>query len=623
MFESLVPRRRGRFSIAVIVALSLAVAASGCSNETSGTAPSAPPSASPPVDDVASLDGADGRVAAAPDSLTQAGIQVLEDGDQLTEVTGPVLITRVQSDRMLADVGPQSGVLGMDLDAIAPLPADVPPMSYFVASWVTTADTVGAATARSWMGKQDWNDAPHVRFPDAVVLMFVQDAAVATQAEQPPVEPAIDLSRFLPLGPEPVGESASGFRAAPQRADAGPCTTVLNFVGTAIGSIVNALRITPIEGGGAVADVGNFFVGLINGAVALAGGIIQGLINTITAPVLALLRVGIGALAVSTIFVSLFRDLTVRVELVPGQGAQDYHFAVGDAADVKGQLVARSESLTGQWPGILTDCAQAVGMPLPTATGAGAPANWTIEQGAGLITTGNLAGKVGDDLSARLDFSLGRETVIDHTKGNPSNSNVFVRVRIPRKAVEDLLQFGRDTVVSAKQALLSQVPLAPLRLLVDTALSAVIDPLLNKLQSEIVGGTAGRFTLSGIGQVNVGFHTPPATSTTPPPTTIPDTAPDDTVPGDFCALFSALVDFAASSDSVDIVPWAQEVVRQLEAMRPVAPAELLGDVDIMLGVYRAVVASADILTQIEVTLPLGEATARIAAICGISFPPGG
>jgi len=546
---------------------------------------------------------------------------VLDDGDQLTEVTGPVLLTRVQSDRMLADVGPESGVLGLDLDAIAPLPADVPPMSYFVASWVTTADTVGAATARAWMGEQDWTDAPHVRFPDAVVMLFVQDAAVATQAELPPVEPAIDISRFLPLGPEPVGESASGFRSTQRRADAGPCTTVLNFVGTAIGTIVNALHITPISGGGVVVAVGNFFVGLLNGVVALAGGLIQGLINTITGPVLALLRVGIGALAVSTIFVSLFRDLRVTVQLEPGQAAQDYHFAVGDAAAVKGQFVARSESLTGQWPGMLVDCAQAVGMPLPTATGAGASANWTVTLGAGLITTGSLAGKVGDDLSARLDFSVGRETTLDHAKGDLSNGNVLVNVRIPRKAVDDLLQFGRDTVVSAKQALLSQVPLAPLRSLVDTALSAIIDPLLSQVQAEIVGATTGRFTLSGIGFANVMFHVPPTTTTEPPTSTLPDTAPDDSRPGDFCTLYSALVDFTASSDGVDIVPWAQEIVRQLEAMRPIAPAEVLADVDIELGVYRAVAASADVLTLIEAALPLGEAAARVGAFCGLTPIP--
>lgn len=610
----------------MLVALSLSVLAVACS-ESSGSGSSAPPTASPttsvPVDAQA-VDPDDGRVTAEPDSLIAAGVQVLEDGAELTEVNSPVLLTRVQSDRMLADVGPNSGVLGLDLDAIAPLPADVPPMSYFVAAWVTTGDSVGAETARSWMGEQNWADAPHVRFPDAVVTLFVLDAAVATQAEAAAAgtdTPAIDLSGFLPLGPDPVGEQVSGFRAPAAPAAGGACTAVLNFVGLAIGTIVNALHVTPIAGDGVVADVGNFFVGLFNGAVALTAGLIQGLINTITGPVLALLRVGIGALAVSTIFVSLFQDIRVRVEVEPGQGAQDYHFAVGQAADVKGQFVARSDSLTGQWPGILIDCAQAVGMPLPTATGAGAPANWTIEQGGELITPGNLSGKVGDDNSARLDFSLGRETEKDHTKGEERNGNVFVKVRIPRKAVEDLLLFGRDTVISAKQSLLAQVPLAPLRALVDSALSAIIDPMLTNLQNEIAGATSGRFTLSGIGLVNVGFHVPPTTTTEPPPTAPADTEPDGPGDGDFCTLFQALIDFTASSDSSDIVPWALEIVRQLQGMRAVAPAELIGDVDIALGVYQAVADSANVQVLIERTLPLGDAVARMGAFCG--FAPRG
>ncbi len=602
------------------MAFSLSVLASACTDDPGATT-SAPPTASPPTDDTIVPSLADGRVTAPPDSLVAAGVQVVEDGAALTEVTAPVVLTRVQSDRMLADVGPQSGVLGLDLDALAPLPADVPPMSYFVASWVTTADTVGAATAREWMGEQDWTDAPHVRFPDAVIVLFVQDAAVATQAEVPPGTvdtPAIDLGAFLPLGPQSVGEQVSGFRAPTGAAAGGPCTTVLNFVGIAIGTIVNALRIAPVAGPGALADVGNFFIGLFNGAVALTAGVIQGLINTITGPVLALLRVGIGALAVSTIFVSLFRDIRVRVEVEPGQGAQDYHFSVGQAPAVKGQFVARSDSLTGDWPAILKDCAQAVAMPLPTPTGAGATANWTIEQGGALISAGNLAGKVGEDLAARLDFSTGLEAELDHAKGEARNGNVFVRVRIPRKAVEDLLQFGRDAVVSAKQALLSQVPLAPLRSIVDTALSAIIDPMLSQLQAEIAGGVAGRFTLSGIGLVNVSFHVPPTTSTIPPSSSTPPTEPADPEPDDFCTLYKALVDFTASSDAIDIVPWAQEIVRQLEAMRPIAPPEVLADVDVELGVYRAVAESADVLTLIEASLPLGDAAAHVGAFCGLT-----
>ena len=555
------------------------------------------------------------------DSLTAEGVQVLEEGAELAELTSSVVLTRVQSDRMLADVGAQSGVLGLDLDALAPLPADVPPMSYFVASWVTTADSSAAATARSWMGEQNWTDAPHVRFPDAVIVLFVKDAADAAQAAALALgddEEAIDLSAFLPLGPDAVGvQQVGGFRAPEAPAGGGPCATVLNFVGVAIGSVVNALRITPLAGGGALDEVGNFFVGLFNGAVALTAGVIQGLINVITGPILAVLKVGIGALAVSTIFASFFQDIRVRIEVEPGQGVQDYHFAVGQAGDVKGQFVARSDSLTGQWPALLTDCAKGVGMPLPTATGAGDPATWTIEQGAALITPGTLSGKVGADFTARLDFATGRESEIDHTKGDERNGNVFVRVRIPRKAVEDLLRFGRDTVISAKEVLLSQVPLPPIRALVDAALSAVIDPMLTRLQAEIAGGVAGRFTLSGIGLVNVGFHVPPTTSTQPPTTSVPpDSSPAN--PDEFCTLYSALVDFAASSESVDIVPWAQEIVRQLEAMRPIAPAEVLADVDVELGVYRAVAASADVQTLIAASLPLGDAAAHVGAFCGLS-----
>jgi hypothetical protein len=192
-------------------------------------------------------------------------------------------------------------------------------------------------------------------------------------------------------------------------------------------------------------------------------------------------------------------------------------------------------------------------------------------------------------------------------------------VRIPRKAVEDMLQLGRDTVVGAKQSLLSQVPLAPVRSIVDTALSAVIDPLLTQLQNEIVAATSGTFTLSGIGMVNVAFHETTTSSTTS--TSVPDTEPADPGDGDFCTLFGALLDFLPTADSSDVVPWALEIVRQLQGMRAVAPAELIGDVDIALGVYQAVADSANVQVLIERTLPLGDAVARMGAFCG--FAPRG
>lgn len=648
MTESSSPSMRGRLGL--ILAASLLLIAVACTDDPSttpspsttdpsatSTAPDASATPSGTATSTPSDAGADaardGRVAGSVDAFEVAGIQVVDDGETVTGLTSPVLLTRTQADRMLADVRPDAGVLGADLDALAPMPAGVPPMSYFVASWVTTGDTIGAATAREWMGEQDWVHASEVRWPDAVVVLFVHDAAVAADAGLAPGtvdDTTIDLSAFLPLGPEPVtplvdtgatdltapGPAASGFRATRSAPTSGPCTTVVNFVGLAMGAIVNALHVTPIAGGGALVDVGNFFVGLFNGAVALAAGVIQGIVDTITAPVFAALRVGIGAIAISTIFVSLFRDLRVTVLLEPGQGAKDYHFAVDAGTDVSGQFVATSQSLTGEWPDLLVDCANAIGMPLPEATGKGAKATWAVEQGEGLIVTSGSSSVVGDDLAARLDFTTGREPADSHAKGDAANGNVFVRVKIPRKAVDDLLRFGRDAVVSAKQTLLSRVPLAPLRSAVDAALSSVIDPTLRQLESELAGAAGGRFTLTGIGLVNVSFHTPPTTTTSIPPTTEVE-EPED---GEFCRRYRALVDFTAATfdDDGDVQVWAQEIVRQLQEMRPFAPPAVLADVDVLIGPYQVLATTGDVLALIDATLPLGDASARVGAFCGLT-----
>lgn len=74
----------------------------------------------------------------------------------------------------------------------------------------------------------------------------------------------------------------------------------------------------------------------------------------------------------------------------------------------------------------------------------------------------------------------------------------------------------------------------------------------------------------------------------------------------------------AANPPGDVVAWANEIVRRLNALRPAAPSQLVADVDVELGVYTAVAAAANVQVLIQRTLPLQGASARIAAYCGLS-----
>src|SRR4029077_21281244 len=72
------------------------------------------------------------------------------------------------------------GLLGRDLDATAPLPADAPPMSYLLAAWASSFQSPAAAQARRLLGAQDFKHPRTVVFPSLAVFLFVSDLARGT-----------------------------------------------------------------------------------------------------------------------------------------------------------------------------------------------------------------------------------------------------------------------------------------------------------------------------------------------------------------------------------------------------------------------------------------------------------
>lgn len=574
-------------------------------SETFDAAPDTSPDATTPSADVS--------------VLTAAGMSIVEHEDQPVEAdvtdAGHTMITMVQARRMVADVSIDSGILGSDIDAMAVLPADVPSLSYLVAGWVTQGTSPSAVVAHQWMGDQDWTHAPTVRFPMAVLAMFVTEMAVGTAAEVPQLAdplPTPNIAEVLSAAP------SGGFRSsieAPMALAGGACTAVTQFISQSITGIFNALRIAPPSGDGILVSIGQVLAGVFNFGVSLAQGIVQGLVSVLTAPVLNLIAIAVGALGVVTVIASFFKDNTLTLHLAPPPPAPTgYRFAIDQEPEITGDFVATAKELTGDWPPLLKDCAEAAGVSLPELLPAGAATIWEVTAN-GLISTGSPNGVVEADHTARLKFTTGRESqeAVDH--GVALSNAATATVRIPRKEVDAILDFARSKVNDAQASILAKVP-AAVRGAAAQALSSVVDPTLNRIQSEVSMSATGVFTLSGTTSVFVLHHGAPDTTTSSSePETVP---PDSSDEGDFCTQYAALLDFARNNQPGDVVVWATEIVNRLQTMRPVAPAELLGDVDIELRVYTAVAASADVTVLIQTTEPLPEASARIGAFCGLS-----
>jgi hypothetical protein len=496
--------------------------------------------------------------------LAAAGLQIVADEKAPAAVHGGrLLITRSQADRIVAEQAAGGGLLGADVDSLAPLGTGSAPMSYLVAAWVTAQPTASAKVAHRLMGERDWRHAQRVVFPLAVLAMFVTDVSRPLAAA---VEPSGAPSRT-------TAPSRSGVRP-PLDTAVDPCTDISDFLAKTLKTVFDALKLKPVNSGGLLFFV-PWLVTIWNVALDLAHGIVQAVVDKLTKPVFDLLRAAIGALAVATQVVSYFTKQTVNVKLEP---AGPYRFAVGSEADIRGEFVAAADKLTAKWPDALVKCAEVTKKKLPEVLNEGSTATWSLVNES-VISTGPLAGKVGSDLKARLRFTTGRESDAD---GTPVTGRATVRVEVERKEIGDLLEEAKKQIRAVLTSLLSSLPI-PVSLLND-----IFDPVLNRIEAELARRVGGVFRVAGTGTVTVLFHRPE-----PKPTPTPGPTPTPTGRGDFCTHYRAMAKWSFDHQAPPTPEaWAAELVRRLTVMRPLAPADKLAWVSALLRVYRLVAEGA-------------------------------
>ncbi|OGO59114.1 MAG: hypothetical protein A2V85_16975 [Chloroflexi bacterium RBG_16_72_14] len=602
---------------ALLVVLVVAVLATGCGGTPSSDRPAdaqvAPPSPTATVAD-----------------LTAAGITVVDDEAQAG--TGRLLLTWVQAQRLAENL--DWGVVGADLDALRPAEPGMVPLSYLIAGWLSAARTPASEMASSWMGLPtadiDWTMAPHVRFPMAVVSLFVADMARLIDEHLPRdttggarAQSGVMLAAFRPL----AGEAASGSVGVIVAAADGPCSTVTTFLASAINGLFGALRLSvPASGGGFFSDVARVLATVWNTAVSYAQRVVQGLVDKITAPVFEAIRIGVGVLGVATIAISYLEDQKLTITVDPAQtGPDTYRFAVGPEADVRGLFVARPASLSGNWPPFLVDCAKTAGAELPELIAAGADTQWDVQfLATPVIEPGALATTVGNDLTARLDFVTGRESE-EQAKGEAWWDGVVATATVPRKEVNDFLALGRDQILAAKALMLAQIPEPNLRIAAGAGLDLVVDPVVAKLESDIAQKVPGIFTLRGNSDVLfVQYHLPPepTPSVSSPP--IPSASPPSDEKAEFCARYRALLTWWQNPTEEELSQaWARYIVRSSVEMRAFAPPDLVTWVDVVIGAYDTY-AEVDDPFNVPLAGPdaarLLDAALAMDAYCGVRRP---
>lgn len=579
-------------SLAFVLAVSLVAACSATNTQPSGST-SASAAGSGVVASIGQT--TEGPTALTVDTFNGSSLRVVDDDNVAPPPGDGLVVTRAQIVAMVRESQARGGLLGADLDRVASAAAGVVPVSYVIGAWTTVGTSDRARRAAAAIGPRDFHHAP-----------TAQRGSTAVHAVASPIS----------------GAGADG-----------PCSAVMDFLDRSLSALFDALRISPSFFGtdGPAGALAGFLAGLWNTAVDFAQGVVKGLVSTLTQPVVDAIRVALGVVGVATTILSYVKNwsLDVRTDPERPDGAL-YRFAVGGEPDRSGALVATVPPASADWPSALKDCATTAGVALPQLAAPGAPATWTVIYNENVIApTSALVTNLGQDLTARLDFTTGHES--DETaRGDQVIGTAVVSVKVPRKEITDFLDLVRVEVLAAEQALLARVPVGPLHDQASAVLSAYVQPAVDQLASAVQDQADGLFSLHGDSVVAVTHHNPPASTTSAGPTT---STADTTAPGagDFCrrledtfawlqqavkdatdrlnAAVAAGAERKAMEDAN--VPLGQGTVERFTALRPLGPASLRGDIDIAIayGQHLAVFSSG----PRDIALQYGPAAARIGS----------
>ncbi len=512
----------------IIGGVVLAVMASGCGDSGSKDSGSKKTTSG-------SASGQAGVLVATPqttmDNLAAAGIATvptIASTAAQVPVTGATVmsVTSWQADNMAREVAAGGGMIGADLDAAVPM-SGAPPLSDILGAWSSAAADPAERAASQLLGKPDWGESRNVVFPTEVLALFVGDALqhVTTQSSQSSQSSAAGADYVLASSSVHGTSSvvrAQGAAFAPTSVVSAPCSAISDFFNKILNTVFNALKLDPESVGAWVSGkLGGGIVGAVvgglaswaaswwNHAVDTAEVGLKSILGALTQPVLNVLRIAIGAVATFTMVVSYLKAWTAAVTPDPTAN----RFAVGNEAARTGTFTVAIDTNAeiADWPAQLVDCAQVLGITLPTLSKAGLPVTWTIfEQQSGLVTVNApsgppFVGKLASDLTSQLAYTAGREDATT-AKGTRVTPTVTAAVTVRRTEVDQLRALVTGFVTG-------QIP-GILKPIVDPILAGYIELATEQLDRLV--GVDGAVTIVVSHHVKVPPKPTPSPAATPP-----------------------------------------------------------------------------------------------------------
>lgn len=388
------------------------------------------------------------QIDAATEALAQTGVATYAQPDSaapimpVAEPAAPMKLFGDQVRAMALEANVGGGIEGSELDALVETEPDLAPTSFVLAGYIAAAETDGSRAAARLMGVEDWDaedwrDAPSVVFPQIVLVMFTADVTRERMSEAG-APPAVALragSGAAGLDPAPIAVPAAPI------AQAGACSTVVNFINNSLRAVFNALRLGEPSRG-----VGRVFVKIWNFVVSVLETVVTTIVREFKQQVFDKIAQVAAIVGTVATIVSAVRPWTVSVKTQPGTTEKGI---AGVRDPDHGQITARVE-LGGldQWPSWAVDCARAANRPLPNLKPEGAPVTWLpISQSpAGLVGEDTSTSALDANAAATLDFTTLIDSVDDPWETRPGR--IVTRVDLQRPGLRDLLDWIESQIWS-------------------------------------------------------------------------------------------------------------------------------------------------------------------------------
>ena len=386
--------------------------------------------------------------------LARAGVGVYEPGATrpVRRVRGrpsPLRVSATQLRSLAAGAWARTGLSGKSLNAVSgsvrlsrrlKMSAAV-----LVAGWAKRAHTPKARLARRIMGRVDWRRYRQLVFPNAVLVLQAADTASHLR------DAGLARGRAAAL----AGAAAAPLLAPFQAAPVGPCTATLNFVrGTVnkffdvLGEALSAKTLKRLLGN-------NWFSDVVSGVVELlvfkpVRAVLEGARKVVLAAIE--LPIKVVTTAISGISSAVGVAGTVANALTPWTGkvtAAPDPVTLGTKPQ-EGLFDLRVTAPGGefQWPDWMTDCAQVVGLTLPTLTPKGAKVTWDVgsQTPAGVISRVLDSGPLSDLGAASLTWVTATETP-EQAKGHLRVGGVLAVARVQRDDLDKLVKLVHDRIL--------------------------------------------------------------------------------------------------------------------------------------------------------------------------------